>query len=131
MATPSADKRIAVVPRPHQAGELAERQLAGVLHTFVAFDWGEEIDLERARSLVPAETRVLPRRRRTPASIAYRPPPLRLHLAPVTVELPGIGCVPMSAEATVFDFAAVSIAMHAPFELSGGALTELAGALAE
>ncbi|HEV3116874.1 MAG TPA: hypothetical protein VGY58_07480 [Gemmataceae bacterium] len=116
---------------PQRVSEPASPILGGVLHTFVAFDWGEEIDLERARSLVPAETRVLPRRRRTPASIAYRPPPLRLHLAPVTVELPGIGCVPMSAEATVFDFAAVSIAMHAPFELSGGALTELAGALAE
>src|SRR5438094_777694 len=49
--------------------------LAGTLHVYVAFDWGDEVNLERARGLLPAETQVLPRRRRTPTSIAYRPPP--------------------------------------------------------
>ena len=29
--------------------------VAGTLHVFVAFDWGEEIDLDQARRLVPAE----------------------------------------------------------------------------
>jgi hypothetical protein len=38
--------------------------LTGTLHVYVAFDWGEEIDLERTRALVPAEVRDLPRRRR-------------------------------------------------------------------
>src|SRR5262245_47800296 len=54
-----------------------ETVLAGTLHLYVAFDWGDELDLERARQLVPAEVHELPRRRRTPPSIAYRPPPLR------------------------------------------------------
>ena len=39
----------------------------GLLHIFVAFDWGDEVNLELARKLVPAEVHALPRRRRTPA----------------------------------------------------------------
>jgi len=50
--------------------------LTGTLHLFVAFDVGEEVDLEKARRLVPAQVQDLPRRRRTPTSISYRPPPL-------------------------------------------------------
>jgi hypothetical protein len=103
--------------------------LAGILHVYVAFDWGEEIDLEKARVLVPAEVRDLPRRRRTPVSIGYRPQPLRFVVAPPTFELPEAGPVPSVAEATVFDFAAVSMALHVPFELSRAALSRLAGHL--
>jgi hypothetical protein len=40
--------------------------LTGTLHILVAFDWGDEIDLERVRQLVRAEVYALPRRRRTP-----------------------------------------------------------------
>jgi hypothetical protein len=118
-------------PRPYAAGELAETRLGGVLHVFVAFDWGEEINLEQARRLAPAEIRELPRRRRTPASITYRPSPLRYLLTAPTVDLPEVGAVQPTAEATLFDFAAVSVALHVPFELSGTALIELAGWLAE
>ena len=28
--------------------------LAGILHIYVAFDWGDAIDVEKARKLVPA-----------------------------------------------------------------------------
>jgi hypothetical protein len=105
--------------------------LGGNLHVYVAFDWGEEMDLERARNLVPAEVHALPRRRRTPSSIAYRPPPLRFLLPNVPLELSELGTVQASAEATVFDFAAVSVAMHLPFTLSAEALTRLAGWLAD
>src|SRR5262245_40857881 len=52
----------------------------GTLHFFVAFDWGEEIDLDRARKLAPGEVHDLPRRRRTPTSFAYRPAPLEIDL---------------------------------------------------
>jgi hypothetical protein len=109
----------------------AEPTVEGTLHLYVAFDWGDEVDLERARQLVPAEVHELPRRRRTPPSIAYRPPPLRFRLASVALGLP-LGCdTPAAAEATVFDFAAVSVAFHMPFRLPPAGLLELAGSLAE
>jgi hypothetical protein len=105
--------------------------LAGTLHVYVAFDWGEEVDLDRAHSLVPAEVHILPRRRRTPSSIAYRPPPLRFLLDPLGFDLAGLGAVQAAAEATVFDFAAVSVALHIPFRLPLDGLRHLAGGLAD
>jgi hypothetical protein len=105
--------------------------LQGILHVYVAFDWGEELDLEEARKLVPAEIHELPRRRRTPNSIAYRPPPLRILLPNVPLQMPEIGATVAAAEATVFDFAAVSVALHLPFALSCAALTQVAGSLAD
>jgi hypothetical protein len=103
----------------------------GILHIHVAFDWGEEINLVKARSLVPAETYTFPRRRRTPPSIAYRPAPLRLTLGPEVIELPELGPVQPAGEATLFDFAAVSVALHVPFRLPLAALVQLAGWLAD
>jgi hypothetical protein len=105
--------------------------LTGVLHVYVAFDWGEELDLEQARRLVPAEIHDLPRRRRTPSSITYRPSPLRIALPPATLDLLELGTVQATAEATVFDFAGVSLALHVPFTLSADALSRLAGWLAD
>jgi hypothetical protein len=105
--------------------------LAGTLHVFVAFDWGDEVDLERARSLAPAGQQELPRRRRTPSSITYRPPPLRFVLGPTTLDLPVLGPTPVHAEATVFDFAAVSVALRVPFRLPAADLVRLAGGLAD
>jgi hypothetical protein len=107
------------------------RLLTGILHIYVAFDWGEELRLEEARRLVPGEVRELPRRRRTPSSFAFRPPPLRYGLAPGHLEIPELGSVEPSAEATFFDFAAVSVALHLPFRLPPDALLRLAGWLAE
>jgi hypothetical protein len=109
----------------------SDGELCGILHVFVAFDWGEEVDLERAKQLVPAEVLALPRRRRTPSSFGYRPPPLRINLAPVPLELARLGRVEATAGVTVFDFAAVSVALRVPFRLPAEALGELAGALAE
>jgi hypothetical protein len=103
----------------------------GVLHIYIAFDWGEEILLERARSLVAAEVRELPRRRRTPSSISYRPAPLRVPLPSVELAMPELGPIQAAAEATVFDFAAVSIALHVPFSLPPARLLHLADWLAD
>lgn len=108
-----------------------ETILDGILHVYVAFDWGDEVDLDRARQLVPAELLALPRRRRTPTSFAYRPPPLRLTLAPSPLDWPELGVTSMPTEATVFDFAAVSVAFHVPFRLAPSALLSVAGWLAE
>ncbi len=134
-----------------------ETVVSGQLHIYVAFDWGEEINLELAQKLLPAELQSLARRRRTPASIGYRPAPLRYTLAGVPIELPEIGRVsgaassttstyiggrsnatmpPLSAlgviaEATVFDFGGVSVALHVPFQLTGKQLLEVASFLSE
>lgn len=89
------------------------------------------MDLDRARQLVPAEDRALPRRPRTPSSIAYRPPPLRFSLAPVDLALPTQGAPPAECEVTVFDFAAVSVAFQIPFRMPRPQLRQLAARLAD
>lgn len=105
--------------------------LHGILHIDVAFDWGDEIELARVAALEGAGGQPLPRRRRTPASIDFRPPPVRLRLPPVALELPELGPVTASAEAAVFDFGGVSVALEVPFALSPTCLTHLAGYLAD
>jgi hypothetical protein len=105
--------------------------LNGILHVFVAFDWGEEVDLEQARKRVPAEFQALARRPRTPSSIAYRPAPLRFVLGHLPVQLPEIGQFLVEVDATLFDFAAVSASLRVPFQLTPAQLTHLAGWLAD
>src|SRR5262245_41572488 len=106
--------------------------LSGRLHVYVAFDWGEEIDLERARQRGAGVVLDMMRRSRTPASIAYRPPPLRFPLRPVSVEMPGLtGSHFHTAEATIFDFAGVSLALRLPFSLPRRELYGLAARLTE
>jgi hypothetical protein len=105
--------------------------LKGTLHIFVAFDWGEEVDLDHARRLLPAELQDLARRRRTPSSVAYRPAPLRYPLSGARVTLPEVGEVTSAAEAIVFDFGGVSVSLQTPFELSAAALSKLASSLAD
>ncbi len=105
--------------------------LHGTLHVFVAFDWGDELDLDAARRLLPAESQDLARRRRTPSSIAYRPAPLRYPLMMPPVDLPELGAVSAVAEAIVFDFGGISVSLQIPFELSCAALSRLAGFLSD
>jgi hypothetical protein len=107
-------------------------RLAGRLYIYVAFDWGDEVDLEYAGRLAPGAALSLSRRSRTPPSIGYKPPPLRFRLQPAFLPLPGVeGASIQDVEATVFDFAAVSVAMQRPFHLSQAELTQLAGHLAD
>jgi hypothetical protein len=119
------------VPQSGSAPASLPAVFTGTLHIHVAFDWGEEIDLEKAKRLIPAETHELPRRRRTPSSFAYRPAPLRIRLTPPQLDMPELGQVAASGEVTVFDFAGVSVGLHIPFRLSPKALLQLAGWLAE
>lgn len=121
----------AAAPRTDSREAFSARPITGTLHLFVAFDWGEEIDLPKARELVPSEFHLLPRAPRTPSSIGYRPPPLRFKLAPVPLKLVEIGDVTAPAQVTVFDFAAASLDLSIPFTLSASSLSTLAGWLAE
>jgi hypothetical protein len=112
------------------APELPE-VITGTLHIHVAFDWGDEINLAVVSSIHGTVGKPLPRRRRTPSSVEYRPLPLRFGLAPVALALPELGNVTAPAEATIFDFAGVSVALEVPFRLSPAALLQLAAHLAE
>lgn len=105
--------------------------LHGTLHIYVAFDWGDEIVLERVRQIVPASALELPRRRRTPLSFSYRAPPQFVALPGESLTLPELGAVSASVGATLFEFAAVSVAFRVPFALSAAALLRLAGSLAD
>ena len=112
----------------------ATAPLIGHLHIFVAFDWGDAVDLERAAQLAPGEGEFLSlsRRPRTPPSITYKPPPLRFRLAPAKLPLPGCGDATAELiEATVFDFAAVSVSLLLSIRLTLAELTQLAGRLAD
>src|SRR5215831_16202885 len=118
-----------IMPSP-PAAETTELY-SGLLHTFVAFDWGEEIDLAKVRQLVPAEVHPLPRKARTPPSIAYQPPPLRFDLPALALDLPTLGAVQAPVDLMLFDFGGASLAIQIPFRLAAPDLTQLAGALAD
>ncbi len=105
--------------------------LTGTLHIQIAFDWGDEVDLAHAQRLVPGEVHKLLRRRRTPPSITYKPSPLWFPLDEVRLDLPEMGPVRATAEATLFDFAAVSVGLRVPFRMPAARLTQLAGYLAD
>lgn len=103
----------------------------GVLHVFVAFDWGGEVDLAHAQRLCAAPRHELSRRRRTPASIRYQPAPALASLGLVELDLPELGRTTIDCEALLFDFGAVSVSCRAPFALSPERLVWLAGGLSE
>lgn len=105
--------------------------ISGVLHAYVAFDLGEEIDLSGVKRRLPAEDHRLPRQSRTPSSVAYDPPPLRLSLGNVSLDLRDLKQQEGTADVTVFDFAAVSVAVHVPFVMSADDLGRLADWLAD
>src|SRR3954471_3668195 len=97
-----------------------ELVVQGTLHIFIAFDWGEEIQLDAARHLWPARSGELVRRPRTPPSISYRPAPLHFDLPTIAIDLPEMGSVQATIEATAFDFGAVSVAIRLPISLPAG-----------
>lgn len=111
---------------------MAGSLIAGTLHVFVAFDWGDEINFDRALKLIPpASFQELLRRRRTPTSFSFRPPPLHLNLGPMPLTLPEVGSVSANAGLTVFNFGAVSLGLRAPLQLPADAYLRLAGSLAD
>ena len=83
--------------------------------------------------ILQGEPGQLPRRRRTPESIGYRPAPIRVELEPAGIELPGEWSFlrPPRGELTLFDFGAVSLAVQFPVKTTPTDLLALAGRLAE
>jgi hypothetical protein len=107
--------------------------IAATVHLAFAFDIGDEVDLDRARLILQGEPGQLPRRRRTPESIRYRPAPIRVDLIPSGIALPGTLSHrrPPQAELTIFDFAAISLSVRFHLSITPEALLTLAGLLAE
>jgi hypothetical protein len=118
--------------RDRQLASLMER-LDVTIHLDYAFDLGYEIDLTNAQTLLQGHQEALPRRRRTPESIRYRPAPIRVPIEVADVSLPGgvETTQPPRGELVLFDFAAVSLTLHFPVRLSPEALLKLAGELAD
>jgi hypothetical protein len=117
---------------PDPAAAEPAAALTGRLYFFVAFDWGDEIDLPHAGRLAPGEVLDLSRRSRTPTSIAYKPPPLRFRLQNAALALPEAAPLTVeAAEATVFDFGAVGVGFRADFRATPAELTALAGRFAD
>jgi hypothetical protein len=111
---------------------MADDLIMGTLHVYVAFDWGDEIHFDRAQKLIPpASFQELLRRRRTPTSFSFRPPPLHLALGHLGVTLPEVGRVEASAGLTVFDFGAVSLCLRVALDLPADGYARLAGGLAD
>lgn len=106
-----------------------DRELRGEIHFFIAWDWSEELRLDDARRLSPTETQSLPRRRRTPASVAYSPAPLLYSLPSVQLNISELGLVDAAAEATVFDFGGISVSFRIPFVLKSSQLLNVADSL--
>jgi len=119
----------------HQDGarDWLDVPLTVVTHLAFAFDIGDEINLDLARERLQGELGQLPRRKRTPESIGYRPAPIRVPLEPASMRLPEeIKLVePPRAELTLFDFGAVSLAVQFPIEATPTQILQLAGRLAD
>src|SRR5271157_6419567 len=144
MSTPSLG-RDRTIDSDQEAAGLPEREdfalngawlnepLSVVVYLAFAFDIGDEINLELARQMLQGELGQLPRRRRTPESIGYRPAPIRVPLEPVGLHLLGAIVLVHSpkAELTLFDFGAISLAVRFPLLATPSRLLQLAGALAE
>lgn len=108
------------------------RSLAGTLHVFVAFDWGDEIHFDRAISLIPpASFHELIRRRRTPTSFHFQPPPIHLNLGSLPVPLPDHGEVSAEAGLTLFDFGAVSLNLKISLDSPRESWSRLAASLTD
>jgi hypothetical protein len=105
-------------------------ELQTILHLFVAFDWGDEVDVPHAARLVPREMHAAPAHPAVSPPLHYHPAPLRFRVAGLSLNLPE--CEPMTVDgvATVFDFGALSLAWSVPLQTSAAELSALAGRLA-
>jgi hypothetical protein len=89
---------------------ISEADLQGWLYIFVAFDWGDEVNLDQAGRLAPGALLDLPPRPRTPTSIAYKRRPLHFSLDTQRCDLPQVDLLStQGAQVTVFDFGGVSV----------------------
>jgi hypothetical protein len=106
-------------------------EFQAVLHLFVAFDWGDEIDVPHAARLVPGERHAAPASAGVSPPLQYRPAPLRFRVPGLALTLPECSPVTVDGVATVFDFGALSLAWRIPLHVSPDTISALAGRLAD
>jgi hypothetical protein len=103
--------------------------IAGECRVMFAFEAGFAIDLVRATARMPAAAREeLPASRRLPADCDFMHKPLRVAVPRPSVCIGGWSTA-AEAEATIYDFGAISIAFRVPFAGPLASLRSLASAL--
>lgn len=120
-------------PAPEPTSDWLTEDHPVVVHLAFAFDIGDEIDLDQARQLLQGVLGKLPRRRRTPESIEYRPAPTRVPVSLEGFRLPGSfrAAGDPRGELTLFDFGAISLTARFPLVATPAELLELAGLLGD
>jgi hypothetical protein len=115
------------------APEAEDSLLDVTIHVLVAFDFGYELDLPKARALLDASMGDPVLRRRQTESIRYRPAPLRVSLESPTLRLGGewAQLLPRRGHLSFFDFGAASIAVAFPVRATAADLLRIASTLAE
>lgn len=111
-------------PRP------AKSELIGSCHVTLAFEVGQNLDLERCeRLLPPAERQRVRSRRRVPHYFDYRPAPLRLPQEPPVFTSAGLAVT--RVDVVLFDFGAAAVNYTLPYQDSLDGLVRISSALQE
>jgi hypothetical protein len=103
-------------------------RMVGRLVGLFSFDVGAEIDVERARTLLPATPADRGSRRAAPAYVGHTTPPLRVSLGEQTVPL-GRDTLPVSASMIVHEVGAITIVLTAPLACDVATLPDLTATL--
>jgi hypothetical protein len=103
-------------------------RLVGRLVGLFSFDVGSEIDLDRARALLPEAASDRAARRAAPIYAGHTTPPLRAALGETTVRL-GDADVVVTASMIVHEVGAITIALTAPLAADVAELPALTAAL--
>jgi hypothetical protein len=103
-------------------------RMVGRLVGLFSFDVGAEIDLERARTVLPATPADRGARRAAPAYVGHTTPPLRVSLGEQTVPF-GRDTLAVTASMIVHEVGAITIVLTAPLACDVAALPELTATL--
>jgi hypothetical protein len=130
--SPEATASLTAPPRASTAAPRAFPdtgiRLVGRLVGLFSFDVGAEIDLERARTLLPATPADRTARRAAPPSLGYTTPPLRAVLGECTVRL-GEADVAVTASMLVHEVGAITIVLTTPLACDIAELPRLTATL--
>jgi len=125
-SVPSGDQPAA--ERRPRAFPLTGVRFVGRLVGLFSFDVGQEIDLDRARALLPEAATDRAARRAAPIYAGHTTPPLRAALGDMTVRLADVD-VPVTARMVVHEVGAITIALTAPLAADVAELPALTSAL--
>ena len=113
-----------------EESRLAPTELTGTCYVTLAFEVGQNIDLERCeRLLPPAERQRIRSRRRVPHYFEYRPAPLRLPQEPPAFSSAGLAIA--RVDVVLFDFGAAAVNYSLPYHGGLDGLARVSAALQE